>query len=207
MFSLFGQAFAQTVVSTRVVTVPNGLYVNVDGQTYQTPLTFLWPEGSRHTLYTYDQTTTLGLEQYQFGNWVTNKNPIISDDPTTVIVTANRDITDITANFTVAYLIRVVYFDCTGYKDPGQPCPQNVTPGQVIVNGFSFLESGSLYASGTLTLQATPSPSAVGEDSPWIFVGWYAGLGNNSQAFQNGARDHRSDHHLSPVRAWAESYH
>ena len=30
-----------------------------------------------------------------------------------------------------------------------------------------------LSGSGTLTLQATPSPSVVGDDSPWIFAGWY----------------------------------
>ncbi len=187
MFSLCG-AFAQTNVSTRIVTQPNGLYVQVDGQTYQTPLTFLWPEGSRHVLQAYDQETHLGLERYLFSNWTTNKGSIVSEDPKIVIVTANRDITQIDANFTTAYLIRIIYFDCTGYKDdPLQPCPENVTPGKVIVNGNVFTESGSFYGSGSLTLQATPSPSVVGNDSPWIFAGWYAGLGNNSQAFLNGA--------------------
>jgi len=48
VFTLFGTAFfAQTpaVVGTRITTVPPGLNVEftVDGQTYKTPVTLLWP--------------------------------------------------------------------------------------------------------------------------------------------------------------------
>src|SRR4051812_656039 len=73
VFTLFGNAYAQTNVTTRIVTVPQGLYIQVDGQTYQTPLTFLWPEGSRHTLNSYDQASTGGMDRYQFTSWTTNK--------------------------------------------------------------------------------------------------------------------------------------
>src|SRR5882762_8793163 len=57
VFTLFGTAFAQqpAVVGTRITTVPPGLNVevSVDGQTYKTPITLLWPAGSKHTLHTY----------------------------------------------------------------------------------------------------------------------------------------------------------
>src|SRR5882672_1643623 len=57
VFTLFGTAFAQTpaVVGTRITTIPPGLKVEftVDGQTYKTPVTLLWPAGSEHTLHSY----------------------------------------------------------------------------------------------------------------------------------------------------------
>src|SRR5262245_11281141 len=55
VFTLVGIAFAQDtkVVSTRIGTTPVGLRVQVivDGQIYVTPVTLLWPAGSRHTLH------------------------------------------------------------------------------------------------------------------------------------------------------------
>jgi len=186
VFALCGTALAQqTVVSTRIVTVPTGLQVDIDGQTYTTPITLLWPEGSRHTLHAFSQFRTGNDTRYTFSGWTANKPLANATDP--LIVTANRDITEFVASFDVAYLIRVVYFDCTGYAPVGQDCPATVSPGTVVVGGNRFTQSGSFYAAGLLQLQATPSPAAVGEDSPWIFVGWYGGLGNDSQAFLNSA--------------------
>lgn len=187
VFALCGTAFAQqTIVSTRIVSVPSGLQVDIDGQTHVTPVTFLWPEGSRHTLHSFTQVGTGSNTRYVFGGWSANRPLLTASDP--LIVTANRDVTEFTATFSAQFLIRVVYFDCSGYAPAGEDCPQSVSPGTVIVGGNKFTQSGSFYTgAGTLALQATPSPAAVGQDSPWIFVGWYNGLGNDSQAFLNTA--------------------
>jgi uncharacterized protein (TIGR03437 family) len=186
VWTLFGTALAQqTVVSTRIVTVPEGLQVDIDGQTHVTPVTLLWPEGSRHILHAFTQFAARNDALYSFTGWSANR-PLGGGGGDPFIVTANRDITQFTATFNVLYLIRVVYFDCTGYALPGEDCPQTVSPGTVIVGGNRFTQSGSFYApAGLLQLQATPSPAAVGQDAPWIFVGWYNGLGNDSQAFLN----------------------
>jgi uncharacterized protein (TIGR03437 family) len=181
-FTLLGTALAQqpTIVSTRIVTVPNGIQVVVDGQTYTTPITLLWPQGSLHTLHGFNQQPPGLNTQFQFSGWSSNRGPLTpsnSMDPTTIAVTADPAISEIDANYATAYLVQVSYFNCPGYSDPGKPCPANLTPGTVVVGGVPFTQSGSLYATaGTLTLYATPSPG-------WTFVGWYSGTGSDSQAF------------------------
>ena len=188
VFALFGTAFAQTptVVSTRIVTVPNGLQVEVDGQVVTTPLSYLWPAGSRHTIHAFDQITPDGAVLSKFLAFATPTNGLITATPGTLIVSADKNVPEIDVQYTNSFLVRVVYFDCgPGYSDPDRPCPQNLSPGTVNVGGTVFTQSGFFYGAGLLTLQATPSPAAVGEDSPWIFVGWYSGLGNDSQAFVN----------------------
>ena len=179
-FTLAGTALAQsTIVSTRIVTVPNGIQVIVDGQTYLTPITLLWPQGSSHTLHAFDQQPAGSFTQYLFGGWNSNRGPILPAstlDPTTIIVTADPGITEIDVNYATAYLVQVSYFTCTGYSDPAKPCPSNLSPGTVIANGFTFTQSGSFFATGTLQLQAIPNPG-------WTFAGWYSGTQTDSQAF------------------------
>src|ERR1700730_2736863 len=112
-FTLSGAAFAQpTVVSTRIATVPNGIQVVVDGQTYATPITLLWPQGSSHTLHAFNQQPPGINTQFQFSNWTSNRGvvaPLNTLDPTTVVVTADPGITEIDANYTTAYLVQVSY--------------------------------------------------------------------------------------------------
>src|SRR6476620_9458087 len=91
VFSLVGTAFGQQpgVVSTRIGTTPPGIHVEVsiDGQTYVTPVTLLWPVGSRHTLHTYDQTDTTGNTKWQSSGFTTNKGQC----PDLCILTADPD--------------------------------------------------------------------------------------------------------------------
>src|SRR6185436_13123669 len=80
-----GTALGQgpAVVSTRIgAEPPNGglnVQVIVDGQIYMTPVTLLWPAGSRHTLQANDQAQdATGNVQYKVGGFVTNKGPCTS---------------------------------------------------------------------------------------------------------------------------------
>src|SRR2546423_3205904 len=162
-FTLLGTAFAQqpTIVSTRIVTVPNGIQVVVDGQTLTTPITLFWPQGSSHTLRAFKQQPPGVNTQYQFSGWSSNRGviaPASLVDPTVIVVTADPDITEIDANYSTAYLLQVSYFNCPGYSDPGNPCPASLSPGSVTVGGLTFTQSGSIYTSGTVLLQATPNP-------------------------------------------------
>ena len=146
-FTRLGTALAQqtTIVSTRIVTVPNGIQVAVDGQTYTTPITLLWPQGSSHTLHGFNQQPPGLYTQFVFSNWTTNRGPVSpsnSNDPSTVVVTADPAITEIDANYATGYLVQVSYFNCAGYSDPNSPCPANLTPGTVTVNGITFTQSG-----------------------------------------------------------------
>src|SRR6266850_7049402 len=111
VFTLFGTAYAQqpAVVGTRITTLPPGLKVEftVDGQTYKTPVTLLWPAGSKHTLHTYSGTSAStgdpgagpvggGDTQWVFqSSWITNKGTCA--DP--CIVTADPDISEIAGSF------------------------------------------------------------------------------------------------------------
>ena len=130
--------------------------------------------------------------------WVCVKRtpgPIKPLDGTTnqYLITADPGIREIIGEYTVEYRIRVVYFDCPGYADPDNPCPSSLSPGTVWVHEVKFTMSGETWtAAGPVQLQAFPTPVQAGTNphaSPegWIFVGWYAGLGNtsSSQAFLN----------------------
>jgi uncharacterized protein (TIGR03437 family) len=171
--------WGQTIVSTRIVTVPNGIQVAVDGQTLTTPITLLWPQGSSHTLHAFNQQPPGLNTQFIFSSWSSNRGPVSApnaNDPATIVVTADPDLTEIDVNYSTGYLVQVSYFNCPGFSDPASPCPANLTPGTVVVGGVTFTQSGSLYASGILHLQATPSPG-------WTFAGWYGGTATDSPAF------------------------
>src|SRR5439155_17436692 len=70
-----GTAFAQqpTVVATHISTVPPlRVEVSIDGQTYVTPLTLLWPTASKHTLCIYDQFDITGDTKWGLSGLTTN---------------------------------------------------------------------------------------------------------------------------------------
>src|SRR5260221_6496004 len=71
VFALAGTALAQTptVVSTRIVTTPSGLKIEVDGQIVTTPLGYLWPAGSRHTIRAFTQQDVYGFTQWTPGGF------------------------------------------------------------------------------------------------------------------------------------------
>src|SRR5436190_2211492 len=89
VFTLCGTAVAQqpVVVSTRIVTAPPGIRVEVtvDGQTYVTPVTLLWPATSKHTICLYDQLDVTGNTKWG-----------LSGSGSCLIFTADKDLPEIT---------------------------------------------------------------------------------------------------------------
>src|SRR5262245_10259775 len=107
--ALCGTAFGQqpAIVSTRIVSLPNtGIFLDIDGQTYSTPITLLWPQGSRHTLHAYNQITTDAQIQYLFTSWSAQTESIASADSSTIIVTADPNVPEIDASFSIGYRVR-----------------------------------------------------------------------------------------------------
>ncbi len=183
-----GTAFAQpsvsgSVGSIRLDTVPAGLQLVVDGITYNTPVTLLWPQFSTHTIHTFNQGAVASGAQYALQNWTgilaNGTQQVIAPsslaDPYTIVVTADPNITEIDANFVSGYQVTLSYFNCpAGYSDPGNPCPPTISPGTIVVdNSIRFTMSAVFYVSaGPHTIQAIANPG-------WIFAGWANGTGNS----------------------------
>jgi len=55
--------------ATRVSTQPPGLYFSVDGQYYQSAMSAVWPNGSKHTLAVSQSTQVLSNAQSVFKDW------------------------------------------------------------------------------------------------------------------------------------------
>lgn len=182
---------AQTVSSVRIYTSPTGLQFMVDGQTYEQPVTLLWPQGSVHTIAA-SSLQILGAgpaaTEYGLGTVVSNLGPILN----LTNVTADPNLTYIELPFTVSYAVTLNFFSCPASlaattKNCTLPpsCPTGIAcaePGLVILNGTTFYANAQIFVSAgqTLTAEAHPNPG-------WVFGGWLPvqGSGNTSQAFQN----------------------
>jgi hypothetical protein len=90
-----------TVSSTTVSTQPSGAVFYVDGQRYTNPATFLWPQGSKHTL-NIDvlQPAVWTKVQYTFTGWSDSTGTSPGSTPL-LIVTADPAITFYQAAVTV----------------------------------------------------------------------------------------------------------
>jgi uncharacterized protein (TIGR03437 family) len=160
---------AQNLSSTSIVPVPDGAYYTVDGTTYQHATTFLWPQGSKHTLGAPSLAFPIPNTQYLFLNWKWSGGNLIGNP---VTVTADPAITQYSAVFSVQFALNLVFNSCTS-----TPCP---SPGTVIVDGVTYSSNQLIYeaAGASVTLQAYPNPG-------WVFVGWTAGTSQVLTGFQN----------------------
>jgi uncharacterized protein (TIGR03437 family) len=162
----------EQIVSTRVFMEPTGAYFYVDGTSYLTPQSFLWPKGSKHTLSVdpaVQTTTRLGV-RYTFASWTDSTGRLSMGTPT-IAVTAAPEISWIKAVITTEYEIKIMIADC-----PAVDCNP---PGTVLIGGTIFDRNGTVYAAPNtvLTLAAFPKPG-------YVFVGWQLGAGS-SDAFVN----------------------
>ncbi|HWB84077.1 MAG TPA: hypothetical protein VG675_08055 [Bryobacteraceae bacterium] len=165
-----GRVEAQTFI-TRIYTVPDGVYYNVDGQEMRQAMNVIWPAGSKHTLFvdSPEQDFATPKTKYIFTGWVTGDNSLPGNP---VVVTADPSNTEFHAVFQIQYAISVAFFSC-----PSTPCQG---PGTVYVNGTPVTSDQDIYVSpgSSVTLQAVPSDG-------YVFTGWAPGPGQVIQGFQN----------------------
>ncbi len=172
--SVAGLYADNTVSSTTVYTQPAGALFYVDGQQFTSAATFLWPQGSKHTLSISPvQQSYTNNTQYAFTGWKDSTGILATTDPV-VVVTADPGITWFEATLTLQYAITLDIINCP----PGPGACRS--PGTVFVNNTPYSVSTNVYvnAGSVVTLQAVPSAG-------YVFNGWLGGIGNSSQAFLN----------------------
>jgi uncharacterized protein (TIGR03437 family) len=188
------------VVSTRIQMSPgDGIPFTVDGQVFQGANTFLWPQGSKHTVSVqpveYGNTPKV---QYVFDpgkGWSINTfaagtGPLVQTFlSTTIVVTADPGIQSVVANFDVGYELDVTYFSC---PTDGTIClsPAGVFGLTPVPPGSACILSPTAFIVQTTSCYVpagTSVPVVVQPNPGYIFTGWVdsPGQGNPSQAFAN----------------------
>src|SRR5258706_16142555 len=103
---------ASTVATTRVYTDPGSMSFLVDGQRFTGAATFLWPQGSKHTLdidpVQYDLNTKA---RFRFTGWA-DSTGLLSVAGTHLVVTADPSITFYKASVTLQYAVSLNFFTC-----------------------------------------------------------------------------------------------
>jgi len=178
-FLFTGALSAQTVSSVRIFTDPSGLEFWVDGQLFTQPVTFLWPQGSKHSITTLAAQNSLQPNtQYALSGATTNLGAV-TDITSLAAFTADPAITYVDLSFSISYAVNLVFFTCPPGTTP-LTCP---SPGTVTINGQPFIQNGQVYVPVGSTATAVATPNAG-----YVFGGWQptAGPGGNtSQAFIN----------------------
>jgi uncharacterized protein (TIGR03437 family) len=160
-----------------VQTVPNGAAFFVDGVSYITAQTFLWPQGSKHFVtfpFSLDvngnslpyQQSSDGGERFSFGGWTANNGALTGTS--TVAVIADPGLTNITAGLTETFQVLVNI-------PTGNACASNANftygSGIVLFNGACLPSSTSVFlGAGAIPLVAVPYPG-------WVFYGWQINSG------------------------------
>jgi uncharacterized protein (TIGR03437 family) len=154
---------AQVTSVTKVITIPDGVWFNVDGQNYQHSMSALWPEGSPHQLSVPQpvQSNLLPNTQFVFSGWATPQGNL-AGNPIYIIASPYQP--EYEALFTTQYLVSIRFQTC------GQPgsCPGN---GDIIVSsGGTISNDQDVYmtAGSPVTLTAVAHAG-------YAFVGWQAG--------------------------------
>ena len=161
-----------TVSGTVVSTQPSGAVFYVDGQRFDSPASFMWPQGSKHTLnIDVVQVAQYQKEQYTFTGWSDSSGLLTGATPL-LVITADPAITSYQAAVTVQYAVTLSYFACP--SGPGV-CD---SPGTVLVNNTPYVGNADAYvdAGSLVVLRAVPSPG-------WVFAGWLTGFGNGTQTY------------------------
>ncbi len=178
---------AQTFSTMTIQTVPSGPTFYVDGQSYHSAATFVWPTGSKHIVSflldpvqagqtTSVQTASDGSAQYLFNGWIDNAALLVPSPDPVQTVTADPRITTLTAKLGVNYRVLINFFNsgnpANGVSPPvcGSPGPNpsgQTFPGVVFVGSTCYWSTVNLYLpSGSVArLNAIPYPG-------FVFTGW-----------------------------------
>ncbi|MBI3683545.1 MAG: hypothetical protein HY235_24480 [Acidobacteria bacterium] len=153
----------ERLLATKIYTEPTGLRFYVDGVPYRSVQTFMWPEGSKHTIIMdeLEQSWFPGVRN-KFTNWTDSTGTLNVTNSTTFSITATPAITSIKGVFSTEYLVRVLFYQCSG-SDPSTCRP----PGTVTVGSTtSTTDVEQWVAPDTeLILQAFPNPG-------FVFTNW-----------------------------------
>jgi uncharacterized protein (TIGR03437 family) len=160
---------AAIISGTRIYTQPRGASFYVDGDKFIDSATFLWPQGSKHTLNTdVLQFDPIIKKRYAFTQW-TNSTGFNTNSSPVQIISGDPGITSYTAVFTEQYAVSLNFFACTGCGG---------SPGTFFLNDIPHSGNGDIYfdAGTVIILRAVPNPG-------FVFVGWMQGLYDPTQAY------------------------
>jgi uncharacterized protein (TIGR03437 family) len=161
--ALLPHGHAQVTSATKVITTPDGVWFNVDGQDYQHSMSGLWPEGSPHVLWVNRgiQPVSNGMIRYVFTGWTTPQGSLAGNP---IQIVASPYNTSYTAVFDTQYMVSIRFQTCW---QPGS-CVGN---GDVSADGIGVISSDQdLY----LSAQSQVKITAVAHDG-YAFAGWQAG--------------------------------
>jgi uncharacterized protein (TIGR03437 family) len=167
-----------------VGTVPSGVAFSVDGVTYVSTQTFLWPQDSKHVIqFQFSQTATgttlpyqLSLDtqtEYFFNGWVATGTTIPSG-VSAVTVTAEPSLTSVIATLSVQYQVTVNFPAGSATGCSGAPGNPSAT-GTGLQNGIVYFNGNCIAASTTLFLPAGPVTLVQFPYPGWVFYGWEIG--------------------------------
>jgi uncharacterized protein (TIGR03437 family) len=179
---------AQTTTSITISTNPAGAHFLIDGTLHTMAATLNWPVGSEHTIVfltdpvspgqpsSLVQTSSDGGTKWLFTGWVDNLGLIQPIADPIQVVTANANITSLTAQLSVSFKINLNYFSSGLANDvpipptcgaPGAIPAGQFRPGVVYVGQQCYWSSVVLFqpAGNLVNLNAYPYPG-------FVFRGW-----------------------------------
>jgi uncharacterized protein (TIGR03437 family) len=159
-------AAQERIAATRVFTEPTGFRFFVDGEPYRSAQTFLWPAGSKHTIFVEGDQFLLPGHRSKFSGW-SDSTGRLSFSGDTITVTADPSITSFKASFSTEYLLRVLFSQCNTADAACRP------PGSVSVGGGASTTDIEQWmgVNSTVVLQAFPNTG-------FVFNGWGPQSGN-----------------------------
>jgi uncharacterized protein (TIGR03437 family) len=175
-------ARAQTVSSVRVGLTLVGAKFMVDGQTYNSPQNFLWPQGSKHVvqyLFSADEDGNPSpyqyfdnyVARYTFGGWQVTGGTLFPAGEPIQVVTASPAITEIIGQVTIEHRIYIEFPEappddgaCSGA--PGDPTQDAPRQGIIYIDGQCLGTSREMWiVEGKHTFNGFAFPG-------FVFGGW-----------------------------------
>lgn len=164
------------VFATRISTNPAGMRFFVDGEPYRSAQSFMWTEGSRHTLAIERDQFPFPGQRAKFTGW-SDPSGTFASTAESVTVIAGPAITAYQASFTPEVLVRVVFYQCT--TPVAADCRP---PGTVYLNNAAYTTDVEQWVTPDtdILLQAVPNPG-------FVFNGW-GPPSNHSMSFHYSYR-------------------
>ncbi|MBL8179934.1 MAG: hypothetical protein JNK48_34960 [Bryobacterales bacterium] len=157
--------------TTTISTSPPGLRFYVDGVPYLSTQTFLWPQGSKHTITAEPAQYWFQGRRSTFAGWAESTGKLALSGET-ISVTADPAISFYRANYREEYLIRFNFYSCNpAFPDNCRP------PGTISVGGTVVSQDHEQWANldTVIVLVAQANPG-------FVFAGWGPAGGNSTAA-------------------------